>query len=140
MEHLRRLVPPLISAAVLGILWNRWTTARRFQQVRGCVLGCPPRSSDSVEHYAYCPALRQAAHSHLGLQWRTWPHGLADFLLALPLAQEPSQLARQALFAYAAYAVTSAICHPSHPSPDDAPAMLNQALWEDESGHRALSQ
>ena len=51
LETLRTLATPRISNAVLSALWDRWTTARRFQQTHACCLQCAPEAQDSIEHY-----------------------------------------------------------------------------------------
>ena len=70
IQLLPRLVPPRVAAAVISTIWNRWATARRLQ-IEGpdnkCVLGCSPTAEDSLEHYACCPLIRQAARRHLRL-------------------------------------------------------------------------
>ncbi len=54
LEQLRNLVAPRVTAAYFSALWNRWTTARRFQQRHEshniCVLGCGGLAEDSIEH------------------------------------------------------------------------------------------
>ena len=48
------LVPPRVISAVFGVIWNRWTTHRRFQKRQAdsnvCQLGCPRTAEDSLEH------------------------------------------------------------------------------------------
>ena len=63
LRRLHHIVTPRVSAACWGTLWNRWTTARRFQQRQSaknrCVFSCSPRAEDSIEHYAFCPHIWQ---------------------------------------------------------------------------------
>ena len=70
--RLRRMVPPRVRAAVLGLILNRWTTDRRMRGLRGrvgpCVLGCSPTADDAIEHYVHCPILQDWLHRRLHLQ------------------------------------------------------------------------
>ena len=54
LQTIRSRVPPRVCAAVFGTAWNRWVTARRFQnrnvRVNVCVLGCGADTNDSIEH------------------------------------------------------------------------------------------
>ena len=72
LRRLRELVPPRVVAAVFGTGWNRWCTARRFQQrasVRNvCRLGCGGAAEDSVEHYSRCAAVRRFHGASLRLR------------------------------------------------------------------------
>eukprot|EP00975_Prorocentrum_lima_P058215 12216058-Prorocentrum_lima.AAC.1 len=45
------------------MLWNQWTTSRRFQGRLPCVLCRLPHEVDSVEHYMFCPKVRLLAES-----------------------------------------------------------------------------
>ena len=81
LNYLHKHAPPRVSAAALSTLWNRWTTARRFQFFSPCCLGCSDTAADSIEHYAHCPLVRRAAETELRLQLREWPHALGDFML-----------------------------------------------------------
>ncbi len=50
VEHLSamgRLVAPRVAAAVWGMIWNRWCTAKRFQGHTQCTLGCG-QGEDSI--------------------------------------------------------------------------------------------
>ena len=58
LRRLGRLVAPRVAAAVWGMVWNRWCTARRFQSEAPCVLGCG-QGADSIEHYMGCRAGRE---------------------------------------------------------------------------------
>ena len=66
MEGLSKLVAPRVAAAVFGLAWNRWCTARRFQQRSVCKLGCG-RGSDSAEHYCGCAVARDVGWRKLRL-------------------------------------------------------------------------
>ena len=73
LNYLDKHAPPRVGAAALSTLWNRWTTARRFQFFSPCCLGCSDTAADSIEHYAHCPLVRRAAKTELRLQLREWP-------------------------------------------------------------------
>jgi hypothetical protein len=140
MVRLRTLIPPRVSAAVLSTLWNRWATKRRVEQRWGpCTLRCSPTAADSLEHYAHCPVIRQAAIEHLNLRLRGWPYGLTDFMMATgPLsAPHPSEsiLVRTALLVYATYMVTNAARHQSPADSAESAAMMHQAIIESTRGH-----
>ena len=49
------LVAPRVAVVLFGTLWNRWCTARRFQEDGTCIFGCPGEAQDSIEHYSRCP-------------------------------------------------------------------------------------
>ena len=66
MARINTLVAPRVSAAVWGLGWNRWCTARRFQRNGPCLLGCLD-NCDSAEHYVGCKVARQAGWKMLKL-------------------------------------------------------------------------
>ena len=49
------LVAPRVAVVLFSSMWNRWCTARRFQEEGSCIFGCLGNDSDSIEHYAKCP-------------------------------------------------------------------------------------
>jgi len=59
IRYLAACVPPRVLAAVVSTIWNRWTTARGFQKrftpACCCLLGCPRRAEDPIEHYLRYP-------------------------------------------------------------------------------------
>ena len=136
---LRPILPPRVMAAIFGTVWNRWTTARRFQQSRPCLLGCSPSAQDSIEHYAHCAIVRQAASSLLDLQLRAAPHALGDFLLLTTMPSElplPTLLGRMSILVYAVYSCTNALRFgPSGMPAPDTVGMLNQAIFNGAQGH-----
>ena len=67
-QRLSRLVPPRVMAAVWRTQWNGWCTARRFQHVGLCALGCSHSARDCIEHYACCPLVVRLCRRYLGLQ------------------------------------------------------------------------
>ena len=58
LANLQKLVAPRVAAAVWGMAWNRWCTARRFQGCKPCLLGCG-NGEDSIEHYIGCSIGRE---------------------------------------------------------------------------------
>jgi hypothetical protein len=116
LELLRRLVPPRVSAAYFSALWNRWTTARRFQR-RGsatnrCLLCCPQRAEDSLEHYAACSVVRKVGRDYLGLDMceniGNTSEALQEFLMTGRMSLDTeSRLLRGAVLVYATYMTTN---------------------------------
>ena len=53
LRCLSSVATPRVLSAQLRLWFNGWCTARRFQQLLGCRLGCF-HGADSVEHYARC--------------------------------------------------------------------------------------
>ena len=49
------LVPPRVAVVLFSTLWNRWCTARRFQEEGTCIFGYSGQNLDSVEHDSVCP-------------------------------------------------------------------------------------
>ena len=104
--HCQRHTTPRVRAAIWATLWNRWTTARRFQQrwaaSNVCVFGCSPSAEDSIVHYCRC-RLVIAAHKRFlrlhpaadGSLLEGWIFGGAE--------NDPQVHTRYALGAYATY-------------------------------------
>ena len=70
LHHLRQLnkvVTPRVQSAVFSTMWNRWTTARRFQRHQACLLCRGPHTQDAIEHYAKCPVVKRLAAQFLHL-------------------------------------------------------------------------
>ena len=115
LSELRRLVPPRVLAAVFSTIWNRWPTARRFQQRSSarnrCMLGCPGRAEDSLEHYGRCKVLLGFACRRLNLRFANddaLPYWM--FVAHNRLANnEADTQTKIAVLAYAAYRTTNAI-------------------------------
>ena len=142
LESVRTVAPPRVCAAVLSTMWNRWTTARRFQGAGRCVFLCSPTAQDSIEHYCSCAVVRQAYLKGLRLRLRAHPEALSDFLLvSLPPGdgQQNTILTRTALMVYATYVVTNAIRHGGH-KPAEALEMLRQAILNGAQGHRGAER
>ena len=141
LHTLRDLVPPRVSAATFSAIWNRWTTARRFQRKGRCLFGCQQPAQDSLEHYSTCAVIRTAANTHLRLTWNTGSFALADFLLAQPeTSTNLVRLAKQAILLYAVYTVSNTIRHGTQIGHDQGPYMLQQAFWEAVTGHAKAIQ
>ena len=64
LRRLGKIVAPRVAAAVWGLVWNRWCTARRFQAEAPCVLGCG-QGTDSIEHYIGCAVGREVGRRML---------------------------------------------------------------------------
>ena len=139
MRFLQPLVPPRVQAAVFSTVWNRWTTARRFQ-TRGvpCLLGCDCRSSeDSIEHYLRCPLVLGAAAARLRLHLQ--PDTSFELLM---LARQPppgvfhrSWYLRCAVLVYAVYRVTNTARHRGQLTPSLTRDALKEGIYEAVRGH-----
>jgi len=105
---LQNLVAPTVSAACFSAIWNRWTTARRFQKrhlhCNTCVLGCSTGAEDSIEHYACCSAVREVGCKYLRLWRDTCPE---TFMLADPRMEDEGDLICVAILVYATYMATN---------------------------------
>ena len=103
---------------------------------------CPrllSRGGDSLEHYACCPLIPQAARRHLRLNLREWPYALTDFLMVQgpPTTRHPDDehITRHSLLLYAAYRVTNAARHRRPASRAEVAGMLQQAIGEGTRDH-----
>ncbi|CAK0844109.1 unnamed protein product [Prorocentrum cordatum] len=126
LQRLQTLVAPRLSAACLSTLWNRWTTARRFQ-VRGatrfiCWLGCGPGPEDSVEHYLLCPSIRAVAARELRLRAYEWEH-----LLFAGSDVDDESFTCLALLVYAAYNTFNLFHRRGAPGPGGGAAAAGDA-------------
>ena len=114
LSALQPLVPPRVVAAVFSTIWNRWTTARRFQKRSSpenrCVLGCGGNAEDSLEHYGRCQVLLNFARRNLNLRFDTgdtlpyWMLVTADERIN---DSSPDVQVRIAVLVYAAYRTTN---------------------------------
>jgi hypothetical protein len=139
LNLLNQLVAPRVVAACFSTIWNRWTTARRFQRrshhSNACQLGCGGDAEDSIEHYARCWRVRQVGRK----QFRLRPDdqiSLHTFLLCNPHIETQQQLIASALLVYAAYRATNHFRHSSIPAPDVAYDALVQFAREGAVGHQ----
>jgi hypothetical protein len=108
LTSLANLVTPRVAAACFSTIWNRWTTARRFQkrhrQVNHCMLGCEGGAEDSIEHYCRCSTVRSVAAKYL----RLWPDmDLQTFMLADARLQNDDSLICVAIIIYATFMATN---------------------------------
>ena len=114
LRQLRTLVAPRVQSAVFSTMWDRWTTARRFQGAGMCVLCRVPHTQDSIEHYAKCPVVKRLAAQFLHLDPRQFVN-LHSFLLVNPLVTTKETLTTIALLAYATYRCTNFQRHAQTP-------------------------
>ena len=110
LRMIRELVTPRVSAACFGTLWNRWTTHRRFQrrhfESNVCVLGCGGEAEDSLEHYAFCQAVRQVADKTLRIDIIS--EGTKDWMfLNSAGVDDADTMVCTALLVYAVYNATN---------------------------------
>jgi hypothetical protein len=107
-------VPPRVFSAVISTIFNRWTTARRFQQrdavANRCVLGCAEGAEDSIEHYCRCPFTKQLGARWLGLDPSAQVN-LHTFTLCNPHIATCEELVTSALLIYALYRATNHYRH-----------------------------
>ena len=142
LQELQCLVPPRVSSACFSTVWNRWTTARRFQQRQSttnrCVLGCSCSAEDSIEHYMHCRIIHEFARSRLRLE-RLDPYAL---LMASDDMQwnDAGRLTRLAILVYCAYRATQTARN--QPQVDEAVAkqMLGHMLKEAVRDHAASAR
>jgi hypothetical protein len=140
LQRLKGLVAPRVAAACLSALWNRWTTARRFQQraaaLNLCVLGCGGAAEDSIEHYVHCPSVRTVARGILRLG-EAGPDRF--FLAARGLGDE--ELACLGILVYAAYSATNLFRNRvGRPSKEVAEDALGQCCRNAVQGHSQSSR
>ena len=141
LRDLAGRVPPRVQAAVLGSLFNRWATGRRFQSryEGGCLLGCG--GDDSIEHYLRCRIGRDFCRDCIFLDISA-----ADTWDTMMLASCPSRYAdhyllwvRIAILHYVLYRSVHALRHCPQ-SPEHIRRVLQQALVEAVRGHPAAQQ
>ncbi len=140
LQQLRSLVSPRVCAAVFSTMWNRWTTARRFQQrasaANSCVLGCGGGAEDSIEHYSRCQAVRACATNFLRLPVDSGD--LPQFVFADEGLITDETLACRALLVYATYRVTNHYRSSRHcPCTEAAADALAQHCKNGVEGHAA---
>ena len=105
LSRLGALVPPRVQAAVFGAIWNRWTTAARFQGSRCCLL-CGLGDSDKLQHYCCCRVVRQVLTRRLRLPDDEFAN-LDSFLLVNPSITSKEVLTLVALLIYGVYDITN---------------------------------
>ena len=82
-SSLGQLAPPRVQSAVFGAMWNRWTTARRFQRADACLLCGGGYTRDSIEHYSECNVVKQVYNRKLRLPIDRFAN-LHSFVLSNP--------------------------------------------------------
>jgi hypothetical protein len=122
LRTLASLTTPRIWAAVFSTIWNRWCTARRFQQRHAkhniCTLGCSNTAEDSIEHYCRCPYTKELAARYLRLDPTTQVN-LHAFNLCCPSITTQEDLVASAVMIYALYRATNHFRHrPEQPAND----------------------
>jgi hypothetical protein len=127
-----KLSPPRVQAAVFGTLWNRWTTARRFQKTAPCLL-CQEEASDSIEHYSCCRIVREVMARFLRLDTEIYCN-LHSFLLIHPAIGTREQLSCISLLIYGVYKLTNSL-RPTGASCSEPFEALRQAVKEGAKGH-----
>ena len=142
LRSLAQLVAPRVSAACFSTIWNRWTTARRFQQRatadNRCVLGCPAAAEDSIEHYIRCRAVHEFGRACLRLEHNCAAHPEV-FLMASDSRRwnQGSDLTRLALLIYCTYRATNIARSKGRFEAHDAQELLRQMLKEGVRDHPA---
>ena len=110
LHELSSLVAPRVWSAVFSTIWNRWTTARRFQRRNTsdnvCVLQCSPTAEDSTEHYSRCSHAQQLAVRCLRLDPRSQVN-LHTFNLCNPHITTQESLVASAVLIYSMYRATN---------------------------------
>ena len=134
LKTLGALVPPRVQAAVFSTMWNRWTTARRFQSRAKCLFGCAGCAQDSIEHYCKCPAVRTVCQRMLRLDAECFCN-LHTFILVNPRIASMETLTTVALLVYGAYTASNHIRFHGGPPPDSAVEAIMQAVREGAKGH-----
>jgi hypothetical protein len=140
LSRLGHLVTPRVAAACLSTLWNRWTTARRFQKrcrrENRCMLGCGGGAEDSIEHYSCCSIVRTVGAGYL----RLWTDiGLSTFMLADARIQDDDALICVAILVYATYRSTNLFRPMGGADPSVAKDAMEQFCRDAVDGH-ALSR
>ena len=134
LRMLGELVPPRVQAAVFSTIWNRWTTARRFQGRARCLLGCGGQAQDSVEHYCRCAALQAVCQSMLRLDPAVFCN-LHAFLLVNPRINTKETLTAVALAIYSVYTCTCRARWRGACSATAAVDAIKQGVREGAKGH-----
>ena len=129
-----------MQAAVFGIMWNRWTTARRFQGQGVCLLGCcADADQDRAEHYCRCRVVQDVCRRRLNLDPQTFAN-LHTILLVNPMINTTETLTTVALLGYGLYTTTNRLRHRQGCHCDDALDALMQTIKEATRGHSASSK
>ena len=109
LEHLAKLVPPRVHAAVLRLWWNGWITPRRFQQhAQRCLFCGLDECNDDLEHVSCCRVIWAFSRRFLRRDSPPGPAALrraAFFLLDQATLQEEASLILGAIRVGAAYRI-----------------------------------
>ena len=108
LNQLSKLATPRVLAACFGTIWNRWTTAARFQNEGICLLCHQIRTEDKIEHYSRCPVTKDFGRRFLRLH-REHDLNLHTFTLTNPQINTTERLTSTALLIYAVYNLTNAL-------------------------------
>jgi hypothetical protein len=110
LQLLGSLTTPRVRAAAFGTIWNRWATARRFQEREHernvCKLRCSPSAEDSIEHYSRCSHAKDFPTRFLKMD-PSCQVNLHTFNLCNPHINTQEDLVISALLIYAMYRATN---------------------------------
>ena len=142
LQTLSTLCTPRVQAAALSTVFNRWTTARRFQQRHCpwnvCVMQCSPTAEDSLEHYCRCPHTRELASRYLRLDADSQVN-MHTFNFCNPAVNTQEDLVATALLVYAVYRGTNHLRHEGDATEhqgDGVYGLLRQYVREAVLNHR----
>ena len=110
LRQLQSLVPPRVHCSVLSTVWNRWTTARRFQSRGPCLLGCGECEGDDIAHYCSCAVTQELCKRRLRLDPSVYAT-LHAWLLVHPYIRTKEDLTSLSLLQYGIYTVTNGRRH-----------------------------
>ena len=135
-----KYTPPRVQAAVFSLLWNRWTTARRFQKGdKRCLLCDRQDTEDSIEHYSRCRVTREILSRFLRL-YETRFATLHTFVLVNPDIDSKGCFVEIAVFHfYGIYRTTNAVRGRSNVGANFFEA-IKQAIKDGASGHQEASR
>ena len=134
-----KYTPSRVQAAVFSLLWNRWTTARRFQKRdKRCLLCDRQDTEDSIEHYSRCKVTREILSRFLRLD-ETRFATLHTFVLVNPDIDSKECLVKIALLTYGIYRTTNAVRGRSNVGANFFEA-IKQAIKDGANGHQEASR
>ena len=102
LKQLQSKTNPRITAATWGFIWNRWSSGKRFQKTRNCVICQHPESKDEADHYPYCTPMRAWAQKTLNID----PTELGNrhaWTLTLPALESNDKLVALGIWVYVTY-------------------------------------
>ena len=138
LQHLSKLVPPRVHAAVFRTIFNGWCTRRRFQQRNAasnlCVFKCGNSAEDSLEHYCRCPVVSRVAESYLHFSY-TKELGLDLWLLNSYWLDGDEALRGLAILIYGTYNAFNSIRHGFIPNEQQAYHCIIQHCKQGSFGH-----